>query len=532
MEKLLEIRLLCVEDGLDNVGFRKISAYIKSIHSNTKVAYVPVGNLRSPINLLTEGGSGEFKEKDIDNVSEFLAEGDLVGLSSMTQYSSTVYKIIAKIRQFNPRAYIVWGGIHPIIQPEDAIKHADAVCTGEGEFAFKTFLELFKNGKDYTTAPSFWFRKDNNIIKNRNLPLMTPKEMDELPPLLYEDEELIYCRSKGFKKINSNDFINFTGLSYNTVWSIGCPLHCTYCGNTKFIEYDNAYRRLRHSSPRTIIEEIKRTKSKHPHLSTVIFHDDSFLSLRYEVLEEFCKLWKTEIKIPFAIYGLIPNYVREDKIALLVDAGMNRVRMGIQSGSDNILEFYKRPTKLYRIKEATEILNKFKKYMIPPAFDIILENPIETPEDTRATLDLIYEMPRPFTLNVYALRLIPNTQLAKDVEDRGFSIPPVDAGYLLNYRRTLGNILVFFITTFKVPRWLYKYLRNKVLPVHTKQPSYPVLFKIVRALYLIRRGINHLKFMDFSVIPGKPGYYLWKLKIISFWQRFILKRFYLSKTKL
>ena len=40
MEKLLEIRLACVEDGLDNVGFRKISAYIKSIHSNTKVAYV------------------------------------------------------------------------------------------------------------------------------------------------------------------------------------------------------------------------------------------------------------------------------------------------------------------------------------------------------------------------------------------------------------------------------------------------------------------------------------------------------------
>ena len=161
MEKLLEIRLACVEDGLDNVGFRKISAYIKSIHSNTKVAYVPTGNWRSPIKLLKEEGSGEFKEKDIDNVSEFLAEGDLVGLSSMTQYSSTVYKIIAKIRQFNPSAYIVWGGIHPIIQPEDAIKHADAVCTGEGEFSFKTFLELFKNGKDYKTAPSFWFKKNN-----------------------------------------------------------------------------------------------------------------------------------------------------------------------------------------------------------------------------------------------------------------------------------------------------------------------------------------------------------------------------------
>ena len=210
-------------------------------------------------------------------------------------------------------------------------------------------LELFKNGKDYTSAPSFWFRKNNNIIKNRNLPLMTPKQMDELPPLTYLDDELIYNQAKGFKSLNSNDFLKYTGLQYGTVWTIGCPLHCTFCGNTKFIEYDNAYRRLRYSSPHTIIKEIKRAISKQPHLSTVVFHDDSFLALRYEVLEEFCKLYKEKIKIPFMVGGVIPNYVREDKIALLVDAGMNRVRMGIQSGSQDILDFYKRPTKLNRI---------------------------------------------------------------------------------------------------------------------------------------------------------------------------------------
>ena len=131
---------------------------------------------------------------------------------------------------------------------------------------------------------------------------------------------------------------------------------CTYCGNSKFIEYDKGYKRLRHSSPRTIIDEIKRAISKQPHLSVIAFWDDSFMALPYAVLEEFCKLYKAEIKIPFAVYGVIPNYVREDKIALLLDAGMNRVRMGIQSGSENILEFYKRPTKLKRIKESTIIL--------------------------------------------------------------------------------------------------------------------------------------------------------------------------------
>ena len=525
----MKIRLACIEDGLENIGFKKFAAYVKSIHQDTQAAFVPTGNVYSLIRHITEKGAGDLNKKDIHTVAQFLAEGDLIGLCSMTQYSTTIHKIIVAIRGLNPQAYIVWGGIHAIIHPEDAIKHADAVCTGEGEFAFKVFLELYLKRKDFTTAPSFWFNKDNGAIKNRNLPLMTPKEMDELPPLMYEDGELIYRRGRGFIPLSASDTLDYNGLQYSTVWSIGCPLMCTYCGNSKFIEYDDGYRRLRHSSPRTIVDEIKRAKFKQPHLSTVIFHDDSFLALPYRQLEDFAKLYKQEVKIPFAVGGVIPNYVREDKIALLVDAGMNRVRMGIQSGSDNILQFYKRPTKLHRIKEATEILNKFDKYMIPPSYDIILENPVEKINDTRATVDMIYEMPRPYTLNVYALRVIPNTIMAKQIEDRGLKVPPIDKNYYVDYRRTLGNILVFALTIWKIPRWLYKILRKRVYPVQDKQPSYPILFWIVRMIYLVKRAFNHLRFMDFSLLPGKIGRIFWKLGIISFWQRFIVKQYHLPK---
>ena len=525
----INIRLACIEDGLDNIGFRKIASFIKSIHSNTEVAYVPTGNLRNLIRVLSEKDVWKLKEKDIFNVAKFLSEGNIVGLSSMTQYSTTVHKIIAKIRKINPNAYIIWGGIHPIIHPEDAIKHADAVCTGEGEFAFKTFLELFKSGKDYTTTPSFWFRKNNSIIKNLNLPLMKPEEMDELPPLMYHDGELIYHRGKSFKSIKLNDFLDFTGLSYNTVWSVGCPLKCTYCGNSKFIDYDSGYRRLRHSSARTIIEEIKRAISKHPHISTVVFHDDSFMALPYKILKEFADIYKAEVQIPFAVFGIIPNYVRENKISLLVDAGMNRVRMGIQSGSENILEFYKRPTKLKKIKEATKIFNKFKKYMIPPAYDIILENPIEQTEDTRATVNMLYEMPRPFTLNVYALRSIPNTQLSIDLKNKGLEIPSIESSYHADYIKTLGNIIVFAITVFKIPKWLFKILINKTYPAHDKQAKYPILFIFILQAHYLKRAFDHLRFMDFSVIPGKTGYFLWKFKIIKFWQRFIIRSYKLQK---
>ena len=151
----MKIRVACVEDGLENIGFRKMSAFIKSIHQDTEVVYAPTEKNYGFLRTLFGKEAGELSERDIHIVGEFLAEGDLVGLSSMTQYSSTVHEIISVVRRINPQAYIVWGGIHPIIYPEDAIKHADAVCTGEGEFAFQIFLELFNNGKDYSIAPGF-----------------------------------------------------------------------------------------------------------------------------------------------------------------------------------------------------------------------------------------------------------------------------------------------------------------------------------------------------------------------------------------
>ena len=525
----LEVRVACVEDGIDNTGFRKISSYIKSIHENTKIAYIPTSNYRNIINQLIEKIGGDLNDNDIHEVAQFMAKGDIAAFSSMTQSCSNVYKIIAEIRKLNPNSYIMWGGIHAIVEPEDAIKHADAVCTGEGEFAFKIFLELFKKGEDFTTAPGFWFNKDNKIIKNRNLPLMSEIDMDELPPLTYKDGELIYHRGKGFKPLDFSTLIDYEELSYATVWSIGCPLHCSFCANTKFIENDIAYRRLRHSSVRTIINELKRAFSKQPHLSVIAFHDDSFLALPYKTLEEFCKLYKAEIKIPFAVYGVIPNYVKEDKIALLLDAGLNQVRMGIQSGSERILEFYRRPTKLQRIKEAAAILNKYRKYMIAPQYDIITDKPVETPDDTKATVDLIYEMPRPFTLNVYSLRVIPNTQLAKDIEGKGFDIPSITKYYFSGYNKTLANCLVFILPFWKIPRWLYKILRKKIYPIHMEQTRYPILFMLARTGYMIKRYLDHMRLLDFTYFLGKLGYYLSKFRIVKIWQRLFWKRYHLVK---
>jgi hypothetical protein len=244
------------------------------------------------------------------------------------------------------------------------------------------------------------------------------------------------------------------------------------------------------------------------------------------VLAEFTALYKAEISKPFAVFGISPNYVREDKVELLVRAGMNQVRMGIQSGSPRILEFYNRPTPVHRILEACAVLNKFSRFMIPPSFDIILDNPVETVEDTRATLDLLYGMPKPYTLNLFSLRVIPNTRMAGDLKARGIEVDDIRTSYL-EHAATLGNAAVYLISLVSLPQACYRWLRNSALPSHIHQNTYPRLTRALRRIFFAKRAFHHLRFMDFmdfTTITGRVGYILWKLGIVGAWQRHLTRR--------
>jgi radical SAM superfamily enzyme YgiQ (UPF0313 family) len=433
--------------------------------------------------------------------------------------------VIRRVRELNPSAFIMWGGIHPIIQPEDAIlAPVDAICTGEGEFAFEEFLDAFKDGRDHTAVKNFWFKPDgpgsDRIVQNDFLPLMTPDEMETLPfPQYGAQTERIYLPGRGFVRTTVDDYLINDGLGYTTLWSIGCPFHCTYCGNTKFIANDSKYKRIRHPSARYMVDQVNDARARFPHISQVSFHDDSFMAIPYRQLEEFAELWHDEVGLPFCVYGVIPNYVRKDKFELLTWAGMNRIRMGIQSGSADILDFYKRPTPPDTIREAGNVIASFApKYHIPAAYDIIVDNPIETRDDVKATLQLLYDIDRPFTLYIFSLKVIPNTGLATAMEERGINLEEIDDSYF-NIPPRVANILLYLITLWRPPRWLWNALMTQVRASSEPQRLYPRLALFLRTLYLARRVLSHARKMDFSITPGKAGYYAWKAGLVGLWQR-------------
>jgi anaerobic magnesium-protoporphyrin IX monomethyl ester cyclase len=524
----VRIQLVCLEDGITSCGFRKLAAYAERVSPGTESLYVSTRSYRTVRGALsgTMGTLSTLLDDHVDEIAQSLRHADVVGFSSMTGYADLTRRVIRRVRELNPSSYLVWGGIHPIIEPEDAIQAGvDGICTGEGEFAFEQLIDGLAAGRDVTGTPNFWFRgADGAVIKNRFLPLQTPEEMETLPfPQYGAPSERIYEQGKGFVPLTVDDYLHNDGLGYPAIWSIGCPLHCSYCGNTKFIANDANYRKLRHPSARYIVEQVKDVKARFPHLSQVSFHDDSFMAIRYSELEEFAELWRAEVGLPFAVYGVIPTYVKRDKFELLSWAGMNRIRMGIQSGSKAILDFYKRPTPPERILQAGSVASSFApKYHIPPVYDIIMDNPIEKREDVVATLELLYALARPYTLLIYSLKVIPNTGLAESMKERGIDLDEIDDSYLIVPPR-VANLLLYLLVLWRPPRWLWERLLRRVRASSEPQPLYPRLGMVLRTLYLAKRVLGHLRVMDLSITPGKTGHVLWRLGIVERWQRWFVQ---------
>ena len=158
----MKVTMVCMEDGIMACGFRKFAGYVERLCPEARFCFVSTDNLRSLMSALTgkTGGGGHADAEYVDEVARGLADSDLLGISSMTGYADLTRAVIARVRELNPECTIIWGGVHPIIHPEDAIlADVDGICTGEGEFAFEEFFAAWKEGRDYTETPNFWFRK-------------------------------------------------------------------------------------------------------------------------------------------------------------------------------------------------------------------------------------------------------------------------------------------------------------------------------------------------------------------------------------
>jgi hypothetical protein len=127
-------------------------------------------------------------------------------------------------------------------------------------------------------------------------------------------------------------------------------------------------------------------------------------------------------------------------------------------------------------------------------------------------------MPRPFTLLIYSLKVIPNTDLERAMRERGVELEKINSSYLVIPPRA-ANLLLYLLCIVKPPEWLWRRLLARARASTEPQTLYPRLGFVLRLLYLVRRVLPHVRRLDFSITPGWVGYWAWRTGLVGLWNR-------------
>jgi len=350
--------------------------------------------------------------KETDLLLDFLKarEPDLIGLSIRSSFFQLACNITRSIKA-NLKATVIWGGTHPTISPKESVQIADAVCIGEGEDALIEFAGCLKRGERPNVINNIWINDGKKITRN---PVRTPVDVNKVAFPDWDNRNKYFIDNNAILE-NCNAELNiYKDKYYPIMASRGCFYSCTFCCNNIYKRiYPQNY--IRKRTVNNVIEELALARSAYPHLERVVFSDDMMVNDEIWV-REFCAEYKKKILLPFNCQ-FIPAYVKEPAISALKDAGMSTVTMGIQSGSERVR------TEIFKRNYTNELVLKnaklFRNYGLDANYDLILDNPFETPEETKMTLELLLKIPTPYRLRMYSLIYFPATELTQRALSEG-----------------------------------------------------------------------------------------------------------------
>jgi anaerobic magnesium-protoporphyrin IX monomethyl ester cyclase len=355
---------------------------------------------------------------------------DAVGISVSFGRDIVAGQISAAIRRRFPKITIIWGGPHATFCPDASLDYADIVCIGAGE---KPLVEWARDPLR-ADVPGLWLRHRGAIIRNEP---EAPPLLENLPMPLYGHSECTLLEGRLSPRAEKDP--ELIGRIYVFMSSRGCRFDCSYClsGRMRRISKQPIQNR---KSVDSFISEISMAAQRFSLPSPIIFWDDIFTE-DIEWMEEFARRYPREIGIPFACQTHY-RFCSPRVIELLLEAGVHEVAIGLESGSRRVLrDVYGRSP---NVNQVIEQAHQLRDAGLPSLqIDLITNNPFDTEDDCRETLESLLRCPTPFHLEAAKLVIYPGSRLA------GYSAKP---GGLTERDFDFWNML-YLLTQFKaIPR--------------------------------------------------------------------------------
>lgn len=342
----------------------------------------------------------EISDKIIESIKK--TSPIMVGISCLSPEVEEVISISKEIKK-KIDCYVVVGGVHPTVSPQDFLgstSPVDFVVIGEGELTLTELLKTVKNEQDLWNVPGIAWFNGNQIVRTKSrLPI---NNLDELPFPAFKKVPMNYYTSPNIYAVRGillSAFFIFT--------SRGCPFRCKFCSNKSVFG-----RRLRHRSAKNVVDEIEYLVNNY-RIDGFYIYDDTFTINKQHVLNICEELVSRKLNL---IWGCETrtDLISEDLIKKMKQAGCIQIDFGVESGSQRILDILKKDMTVPQIKNAFNICQKFH---IRQFANFMINTPGETEEDIQKTINLAKELNA--TLNIFNVTTpFPGTDLYKEIETK------------------------------------------------------------------------------------------------------------------
>lgn len=293
---------------------------------------------------------------------------DVIGISAKSQNFKSAANIAKIAKEIDKDIIVIIGGPHPTIVNTEILKdkNIDIVVRGEGE---RTIIELLnciiKEEKQFEGIKGISYQFGDKRIEN------PPRELiEDLNNLGFPHE---------YAKETLKDFNLYPKSAFSNIFSTrGCPYNCFFCGS-KYIWG----REVRFRSIDNIISEIKLLKRMG--IKHINFDDDTF-GINNNFIKKLCLSliehcpglkWSCEIHV---------KLVNEENISIMKKSGCQHLKIGIESGNNEIL---KKIRKNITIEEALKAIQIIEKSGIDYSTFFIVGFPDETEKTLQDTISVI-----------------------------------------------------------------------------------------------------------------------------------------------
>ncbi|QHV99910.1 B12-binding domain-containing radical SAM protein [Spirosoma endbachense] len=233
-----------------------------------------------------------------------------------------------------------------IVNSADATDHfekylkvgADIILLGEAEQTLQDILE--NDLKDLDKFKGIAFLKEEEIISVQ--PKNSTPALDTYPTPAWDliqlsDYEHIWMKSQGY-------------FSLNIATTRGCPFKCNWCAKPI---YGNRYNSR---SPQNVVDELTILVKKG---AAHFWISDDIFGLKPGWVKEFKEIVQVQkLEIRLKIQSRADLLLKENTIQDLIEAGLDEVWIGAESGSQKILDAMDKGITIEEIEKSTQLLQR------------------------------------------------------------------------------------------------------------------------------------------------------------------------------